>query len=91
MAPYMKDLGELSSIERLHTTRLDAAAKQVLAAIEIQRGWVSPSFLVGATILPLSTVLSALVELASAGLIKVQPSSGHDSIEAAPTVPGSVT
>jgi len=87
----MKDLGELSSIERLHTSRLDGAAKQVLAAIEIQRGWVSPSFLVGSTILPLSTVLSALVELASAGLIKVQPSGGHDSIEAAATAPGSVT
>lgn len=83
MPPFAKDLGELSSPERLHTSRLDSDASSVLAAVESQDEWVSSRDLATQIVIPVEKVLGSMVELKSAGLIDVRRAGkGHD-IEAA--------
>jgi hypothetical protein len=83
MSAFAKDLGDLTSLERLHSTRLDANAESVLYSIKVARAWVSPNFLSVQTILPLDTVLASIVNLRNAGFVAVRPAS-HTIIEAAP-------
>lgn len=82
MSAFAKDLGELSSPERLHSTRLDSDAERVLWAVESRRGWVSSRALSAQIMLPVEKVLGSLVELTSAGLIAVRPSGKGQDIEA---------
>lgn len=76
MSSLAKDLGELSSLDRLKTTRLRHAARSVLAAIEAEPGLVDPVAVAQQTVLPLSSVLGAVIELESAGLVRVERQKG---------------
>jgi len=85
MSAFAKDLGDLSSPDRLHSSRLDSDAERVYSAVELQRGWVSARTLSAQTVLSVEKVLGSLVNLKSAGLIVVRRSARGQDIEAAPT------
>lgn len=82
MSPFVKDLGELSSMDQLHTSRLDATEQRVLSIVE-SRGRVSPSSISEEAALPRTAVVSSLVDLASAGLVELVRTDG--SVEAVVT------
>jgi len=81
MPSFAKELGEASSLERLHTTRLGEAARRVLSAVEGQPGGVTPQALSIRTVLPLNTVLGSILELESAGLILVDRQDGYEHLQ----------
>ena len=86
MPSFAKDLGAVPSHERLYGARLGPAAKRVLSAVEAQPSGVTATALVARTVLPLSVVLGSLVELESAGLVRVHRPDGSHLIEAQPVI-----